>query len=333
MLRDQCNRGGRIMKCVVIGPCIAMALAFGAAPVGAADWQPTERINLITHATPGASVDVFLRKIGDLWAKNKIVAQPTSVENITGTAGDKARRHVAVQNKGNAHMLFAFSPQMVNSPILRRSDINVKSFTPIAILLIEPNVLYVHTESPFKSVKDLIEAAQRKPKAVLQGGGAYGGPPSLMGKMFMDEAKVEFGYTPFRSSGEAVVALLGQHVQFMMEQPAESEQHVKAGKLRMLATSVPLAQHPSVPTFASLGYKFRVITQFRGLMAPPGISPDAASYYIRALDRLRATDDWKAFVKGNDQVERWIAGQEMQDFLIEEENVYRKLNAELGLIK
>lgn len=313
--------------------CVWMSALAAVLPAGAAEWQPSERITLLTHAGPGAGVDIFLRQIAEIWTRHKVFPTQVTVENLTGGRGDKARRYVVQQNKGNHHLLVGFTPQMVNSPILTKSDINVRSFTPVAMMVVEPMALFVHADTPYKSLRDLIEAARQKPKSVLQGGGAFGGPPSLMGKMMAEEAKVEFSYTPFKSSAEAVVALLGKHVHFMMEQPSEANQHVKAGKLRPLAASVPLALYPDLPTFASLGYGFRILAQFRGVMAPPGIAPEVAAYYISALDRARKTGEWRTYVKNNELLERWIVGRELEAFLLDEENVYRKLNKELGLVK
>lgn len=321
------RRAAALFCCVWVS---ALAPVF---PAGAAEWQPGEKITLVTHAGPGAGVDVYLRQLAEIWARHQIVTKQVAVENITGARGDRARRHVVQQNRGNPHMLVGFTPQMVNSPILTKSDINVRSFTPVAMMLVEPMALFVHADTPYKSLKDLIEAARQKPKSVLQGGGAFGGPPSLMGKMMAEEAKVEFSYTPFKSSAESVVALLGKHVHFIMEQPSEANQHVKAGKLRPLAASAPLALYPELPTFASLGYRFRILAQFRGVMAPPGIAPEVAGYYIKALDRVRKTEEWKTYVKNNELVEHWIVGQELGAFLLDEENVYRRLNKELGLVK
>lgn len=320
-------------SCLNVVIAAALALVPAGAAVKAAEWTPTEKITLVTHSSPGNSIDIFLRTIADIWTRQKMVPAGVSVENIQGGGGDKARRHVVVQNKGNNHMLFGFTPQMLIAPIRMRSDINSSSFTSIAILTDEPTVLFVNAESRFKSMKDLIEAARQKPKAVLQGGGQFGGPTSLMGKMMGEEAKVEFAYTPFKTSGESLVALLGGHVHFVLEQVSEAEEHVKAGKLRILATSRSIATHPDVPSFESQGLKFRQLSRFRGVMAPPGISREATAYYIGLLERTRATPEWKEYVRKFALTEQWMTGAELAAFFKDEEGVYRKLMLELGLMK
>lgn len=309
---------------------LAAVLSAMVAGAHAAEWTPGERVTLVTHAGPGAGIDMFLRQLVTAWEKNKLVPQRLMVENMTGGRGDRARRHVAVQNRGNNHMLIGFTPQMIVGPIAANSDVTVKSFTPVAILVVEPMVMYINAESPWKSVKDLVEAARQKPKAVLQGGGGFGAPPSIAGRELAREAGVEISYTPFKSSAEAVVALLGKHIHFVLEQPSEADQHVKAGKLRPIATVYRSELYPDLPTFSSLGYKFRVLKQFRGVMAPPGMSPEAVKYYVGLLERTRRTSEWKQYVKHSELVEEWIAGAELAAFIDSEEKLYARIMTEIG---
>lgn len=311
--------------------CLALAavlLVVGTAQ--AAEWSPGDRVVLATHAGPGSGIDMYLRQVANAWDKNKIVPARVSVENMTGAGGDRARRHVAVQSRGNPNVLIGFTPQLIVGPLNAKSDVTVKSFTPIAITVVEPMVLYIHAGLPWKSMNDLIAGARQKPRAVLQGGGGYGAPPSIAGRDLAREKGVEFSYTPFKSSGEAVVALLGGHVHFVLEQPSEADQHVKSGRLRPLASLYPSELYPGLPTFASLGYKFRVLKQFRGLMAPPGIPQAAINYYVAAMERTRQTPEWKNYVKQNELVEEWIVGAELAAFIESEEKLYAKILGEIA---
>ncbi len=320
------------LRIVSLRCCLAvLAAVLGAAGAAqAAAWSPGDRVVLATHAGPGSGIDMFLRQVAGAWEKNRIVQARISVESMPGAGGDRARRHVAVQSRGNPNVLIGFTPQMIVGPLNAKSDVTVKSFTPIAIAVVEPMVLYIHAGLPWKNMKDLIAGARQKPRAVLQGGGGYGAPPSIAGRDLAREMGVEFSYTPFRSSAEAVVALLGGHVHFVLEQPSEADQHVKSGRLRPLASLYPSELYPGLPTFASLGYKFRTLKQFRGLMAPPGIPPEAAAYYISAMERTRQTPEWKNYVRQNELVEEWIAGAELAAFIDGEEKLYANILAEIA---
>lgn len=324
-------------KAARLGRTLALiAVAVGGAvlaQIAAAQWSPTERISFVTHSSAGTGNDLMLREIADIWVKSHLVARQVTVENVTGGRGEKARRYIAQQNRGNTHMLMAYTPASLNQPILANSEFTFKSFTPVAMLAIDPMLLLVHADGPYQSVKELVEAAKQKPRSILQGGGPYGNSASMVGRMLGDFANVEFPYTPFKGGGEAVVALLGKHVQFIVENPAEVEQHVKAGKLRALAASDRLAQFPDVPTLAEAGFNMRLLKQFRAVVAPPGISPQVANHYIALLDRTRNTTQWKDYLKKNALIENWIAGAELARYFEQEEQQYRKLDQQMGLVK
>ncbi len=302
----------------------------GSAP---AQWAPTERVTIVTHSAPGTGNELMLREIADIWNKNKIVPRQVGVESMTGSQGEKARRYVTVQNKGNPHMLTTYTPQSLNLPLLINSDIGWRSFTPIALMAVDPMLLVVNAESPWRSVRDLIDAAKQKPKQILQGGGSYGSSASMSGKLLEEFGGVSFSYTPFRGAGEAIPQLLGKHVHFMMENPAEMSQHIKAGKLRALAATQKLDLLPDVPRFEDVGVTTKFPKQFRGVMAPQGIAPEVTQYWVQALGKVRETAQWKEYLVRTAIVDSWTTGPALVAFFEQEEKTYMRLNKEMGLLK
>jgi putative tricarboxylic transport membrane protein len=303
------------------------------AAVFAADWAPTDRVTLVTHSSPGTGNELMLREIADIWNKGKLVPKLASVESVTGSQGEKARRYVITENRGNAHMLAAFTPQSLNVPILLGSDTGWRQFTPIAMMAVDPTIVVVNAQGPYQSLKDLLAASKQKPKQVMQGGGNYGNSASMAGKLLEEAAGVSFSYVPFKGGGTAVLNLLGNHVHFLIENPAEIQQHVEAGKLKVLAVSQPLDQFKGVPTFEQVGVKVRQLRQFRALMAPPGIGPDVVQGYVRLLERTRSSQQWKDYLKRTALIEHWITGNELAAFLAEEEKLYERLDDDMGLRK
>jgi putative tricarboxylic transport membrane protein len=311
----------------------AGALALSVTGSALAQWAPTERVVMVTHSAPGTGNELMLREIADIMNKNKIVPRQVAVESVTGSQGEKARRYVTFQNKGNPHMLAAYTPQSLNLPLLINSDTGWRSFTPIALMAVDPMLLVVNAESSWRTPRDLLDAARQKPKQILQGGGSYGSSASMAGKIFEDFGGVQFSYTPFRGAGEAIPQLLGKHVHFMMENPAEMAQHVKAGKLRALAATERLELLPDVPRFQDVGINARFPKQFRGVMAPQGISAEAAQYWVQALAKVRETKQWKEYVSRNALVDSWTTGPALVAFFEEEEKTYMRLNKEMSLLK
>ncbi len=323
------SKNNRLLHVTTMAAGVLMACP-GAA---SAQWTPTERVNMVTHSAAGTGNELMLREIADIWNKNKLVPRGVNVEPMPGSQGEKARRYVTVQSKGNPHVLSAYTPQSLNLPLLINSDTGWRSFTPVAMMAVDPMVLVVNAESPWKTVKDLVDAARQNPKKILQGGGSYGSSASITGKMLGDHAGVSFTYQPYRGAGEAIPQLLGKHVQFMMENPNEITQHVQTGKMRALAATEKLETLPGTPTFAEAGVSVRFTRQFRGIMAPPGIAPEAARHWVELLERTRQTPQWREYVKRAALADFWVTGAELTGFLAEEEKTYLKLNKEMGLMK
>lgn len=298
-----------------------------------AQWAPTERVTLVTHSAPGTGNELMLRELADIWNKTKIVPQLVGVESVTGSQGEKARRYVITQNKGNGHIVAAYTPQSLNLPLLINSDTGWRRFTQLAIMAVDPMVLVVNAESPWKTVQELIDAAKQKPKLILQGGGSYGSSASMAGKMLEESTGTVFSYTPFKGAGEAIPQLLGKHVQFMLENPAEIVQHVKAGKMRVLASTEKLDLLPGVPLFTEAGVKTPFLKQFRGVVAPPGISAEQTQFWMQALSRARESQQWKDYLKRTALVDSWMTGATLNAFFEQEERTYTRLNREMGLMK
>ena len=317
------------------GRWLAGIAAFGAmcGSAAAAEWTPGDRITLVTHSSPGTGNELMLREIADIWNKNKLAPKLVSVESVTGAQGEKARRYVITQNRGNAHMLAAHTPPSLNVPLLIGSDTGWRQFTPIAMMALDPMVLLVNAEGPYKSLKDLVAAAREKPKHVLQGGGNYGNSASMAGRILEEVAGVSFSFTPFKGGGDAVISLLGKHVHFVIENPAEIAQHVQAGKLKVVAVSTRLELFPDAPTFAEAGYNVRILRQFRSLVAPPGIPPQVSQHYVGLLDRTRGTQQWKDYLKRTALIDSWMTGADLVAFYEQEEKEYLRLDKEMGLMK
>jgi putative tricarboxylic transport membrane protein len=313
--------------------CGAFLLTLICGNAAAAEWTPSERISLVTHSSPGTGNELMLREIADIWNKNKFVPKLVSVESVTGSQGEKARRYVITQNNANPHLLAAYTPASLNNTILTGSDSGWRKFTPIAMMAYDPLVLLVNADGPYQSLQNLVTAAKEKPKSVLQGGGNYGNSASMAGKILEETAGVSFSYVPFKGGGDAVLALMGKHIHLILENPAEVVQHVKAGKLKALAVSERLNVLPDVPTFEEAGYKLRLLKQFRALMAPPGISAEVTRYYIQLLDRTRGTPQWKDYLTRNAITDGWMTGEELAAFFEQEEKMYLRLDSAMGLLK
>jgi len=318
--------------CSSIAAAAAISLCAGLDTV-AAQWQPTETITLVSQSSAGTGNDLLLRKLAEIWTKTDMVPVSVDNENVTGAQGENARRYVSSENAGSAHMLYAYTPGTLNQTILSNSEYTWDKFTPIAMLVNVPTTVVVNADSPFQSVKDLVEASKKDKASVIMGGGPYGGTPSVIGAMIAESAGIEdFPYTPFKGGGEAVTALLGNHIHFTVASPPSIKDFVEAGQMRILAATQKLDIYPDVPSLEEAGYPINV-AEFRIIVAPPGIPDEAAAYYADLLKQTLATPEWREYAENSGFVDGWKDGPEALAYLDSLADTYRKIDQKMGLIK
>jgi putative tricarboxylic transport membrane protein len=301
-------------------------------PITAEAWEPTEEIKLVSQSSAGTGNDLLLREVSRIWIKHQMVPVSVGHENVTGAGGENARRYVASENKGNAHMLYAYTPATLNQAIVSKSEFTWDKFTPLVNLTNDSGMIAINSQSPWKTMKDMIDAAKANPGSVLQGGGPYGGGSSLTGKLIAETAGVDLPYTPFKGGGDAIPALLGGHVQFVVANTNEVKSYVEAGQMRILAVSEKLEAFPDVPTLKESGFDLNII-DWRLVVMPPDVPQDVQDYYIDLLKRTVETPDWKEYAVKNSLTSNWKSQEELKQMLTETAERYGALSERMGLMK
>jgi tripartite-type tricarboxylate transporter receptor subunit TctC len=172
----------------------------------------------------------------------------------------------------------------------RQPMYQLNQLVPIARFTADPTVLAVRADSPYKSVKDLIEAARKSPGTIPYGSSGNYGTMHVPMEMLDNAAGVKMLHVPFTGAGPAVVALLGGQVEALSTGPSTIMGHYKAGKVRVLATWGE-ARHPAlpdVPTLKELGYDAQ-FSQWTGLFAPAG-TPEPVILKLREAARQVVAD-------------------------------------------
>jgi putative tricarboxylic transport membrane protein len=319
---------------IVPGVALASLLAAAVAvpQTASAQWKPTQTISLVSQSSTGTGNDLMMRLFAEIWAKYKMVPVGTKNVNLTGGQGEAARRFVSKDSAGNPHVLFAYTPATLNQAIISNSAYGPDKFTPVAMLDNTPLVVIVGGGSPYKSMKDLVEAARKNPGSVSHAGGPYGGTPSVAGAMIGDIAGIEFPYVPYSGGGEALTALLGSQVQFLINGPSVVSDFVQTGKMRVIAATDKLDSYPNVPTLEEAGYPVP-IAQFRIIMAPPGIPKEAVDFYADLLKRTIATPEWKEYARRGEFITAWKDGPESAVYLKQLVDSYRNIDVKMKLLK
>ena len=269
---------------------VALALAV---PASAQEAFPAKPISLVVPFPPGGVADIVARPAAD--AMSRYLKQPVVIENKAGAGGGIGMGYVAKAKPDGYTLLLALSSISIipeADKVTGRTPLySLDQFVPIARFTADPTVLAVRAESPWKTLHDFIADAKRRPGAITYGSSGNYGTMHMPMEMFASSAGIKLLHVPYTGGGPAVVALLSGNVDALSTGPSTVIQHVKAGKVRVLASwgDKRLASLPDVPTLSESGVD-AVFFQWSALFAPAG-TPEAVVAKLREAARAAATDN------------------------------------------
>jgi len=242
----------------------------------AADPYPAKPIRLLVGFPPGTATDTVARLVAEQ-LKNKN-GWTIIVENKVGQAGSIAATDVArAAPDGYTLLLSANGPLSTNPNLYSTIRYDAaKDFTAISRVAVLPYVMVVRTESPYRSVQDVVQAAKAEPEKLDYASLGYGTTSHLIAASFAKETDTRYLHIPYKGSAETVVALLSGAVDFMFDTTLATEPQIKAGKMRALAVStnarVPvLANAPTLNEAGASGFD---MAAWLGVVGPAGMPAD-----------------------------------------------------------
>jgi tripartite-type tricarboxylate transporter receptor subunit TctC len=271
---------------------LAVGLAAAAGLAAAQAAYPTRPVTMIVPFPPGGLADIVGRPVAEAMARD--LGQPVVIENKGGAGGGIGMAQVAKAPADGYTILMALSSYSVlpeADTILGRQQMYAYSaLRPIARITADPTVLAVRADAPWKTVRDFVEDARKRPGALNFGSSGNYGTMHVPMEILKQVANVRMTHIPYTGAGPAVVALLGGQVDAVASGPATVLQHVKAGKLRVLAHwgTTRLDTMPDVPSLKQAGYNAEY-AQWSGLFVPAA-TPDAVVQRLRAAARVAAND-------------------------------------------
>jgi putative tricarboxylic transport membrane protein len=289
-----------------------MALA-GFSGLAQAQWKPTKTVDVIVHTGPGGGNDLLARAVAQMLEKEKLLPVRMQVINKPGGNGAVAAAAIA-EKKGEAHTLgFITSVWIANPLTTSEAKVTLHDLTPVARLLLEPAVFAVRADSPYKTLKDFIDAAKAKPGELKQSGGSVTSRDNIIRQQLQQHTGAKWAFVSFQGGGERLAALLGGHVDMMVIEPQEAGEQIRAGKLRVLAqiAETPLPGFPNTPNLKQAGFDVVATPQIRAVMAPPAIPKEALAYYEDLFSKLRQTASWKKYVADNQLEDSYANGAEL----------------------
>lgn len=253
---------------------------------------PSKPITMIVPFPPGGLADLVGRPVAE--AMSRELGQTVVIENKGGAGGGIGMAQASKAPADGYTILLALSSFSVipeADTLLGRAPMyTFQSLRPIARFTADPTVLAVRAEAPWKTVKDFVEDAKKRPGAINYGSSGNYGTMHVPMEILAQNAGVKLTHVPFTGAGPAVVALLGGQIDAVSSGPATVLQHVKAGKLRVLGHwgDGRLQALPDAPSLKEAGYNAEY-AQWSGLFIPAGV-PEPIAQRLRAAAKMAAND-------------------------------------------
>ena len=296
------------------GRIVFVVLALAVASVAAAQDFPTRPINVVAPFPPGGQADLMARPTAA--AMEKILKSPVVVVNKTGAAGAVGMAFVANSKPDGYTLLMALSSISIipeaDKLFDRKPAYTMDQLVPVALVSADPTILVCRSDRPWKSVKELIEDAKKRPEGISYSSSGIYGTLHMAMEMLIHSAGIKLKHVPYGGAAPALTALLGGHVDCMASGPAVVLPHIKAGKLRALAGwgDKRVAVLPELPTLKELGYDAEFYI-WAGMFAPKG-TPEPIMKKLR--DTVRAAMQEAEFKSAMDKMETPIAYLDAPEF-------------------
>jgi putative tricarboxylic transport membrane protein len=289
---------------------------------------PEKPIQLVVHVGPGGATDIFARTLAH--AAEPILGQPVVVVNRTGGTGAvqmNALKSAAPDGYTiGVHTLSHFTAMLTNL----KGTFAPKDFSWICLNQFDPHVIMVRQDSPYKTIKDFVDAVKKKGSEMTVGGYGSPGTVSHIGmQMFATAAGLKMNWVAYNSTPEAMSAMLGEHVEVAIANPGPVLQFAEAGRIRVLAVlgNERIAGFPDAPTLQEAGFNVDGSWQnLRGFYGPAGIPEDIQNKIADAFAKAMEAPDYVAYEKEAGLIRKFMPPAEYHEFV-------KKLNglAENGL--
>lgn len=233
---------------------------------------PTKEVQIIIPYAAGGATDLIFRALSA--TTGKYLGKAVVVINRPGGGGTVGVTEVAQAKPDGYTLLSAITPLTI-LPHQVKTTFTYKSFEPVINVVKDPGMFLVRSDSPWKSLGEFLDYAKKNPNMITVGNSGAGGGVHLIALAFERTAGVKFNHIPFAGGGPSVTALLGGHINAVSVSPPEGIEHVKVGKLKIIALFAEkrFELFPDVPTVKEQGIDF-TMGQWRGLATPKGTPPD-----------------------------------------------------------
>ena len=310
----------------------SMAMAATVAPALA---QAPLELKITAPAAPGGGWDGASRSLQQVMTQTG-AAKSVQVVNVPGAGGTVGLAQFVNGAKGDGNQLMVMGITMVGAILTNKSPVSLDAVTPIARLTGDALVVVVPANSPHKTIKDLAAALKADTSKVVWAGGSAGGADHILSGLVAKAAggdASKLNYVPFSGGGEALAEMLGGRVTAGVSGYNEFESQIKAGKLRALGISYGKRMPGvDVPTLKEQGLDVEVVN-WRGIVAPPGISAAQKAALVAAVNKALKSDEWTKVRQTRGWDDAYLDADAFASFLKADQARVKDVLTTIGLVK
>lgn len=304
----------------------------------AAEWKPTDQLEMIIPTQAGSGVDNTARTVQAILQGAKLVPSPIIALNKPGGAYAVAFGYFD-RFPGDGHRLLVQTSTALATFVIGQLKFNYFDFTPIANLINEPVALVLPPDSPIKDARDLVARLKKDPGAVtIAFASARGNAFHITAALLARAANIDpnkLRIVVYNSSGDGMAQVMGGHVDTFWVTPANFKSLLEAKKIRMVGISSSKRLEgilATVPTFKEQGFDIQ-LSLWRGVMGAKGLSPAQVAYWDEIFGRMANSKEWRQAVEKNGWVSDYKNSKETKEYIKAEHDVLKSVLTELGMVK
>ncbi len=326
-------RRRQVISGLVVGVIAALLLTACGVTRGDEN-QGLHRLRMMVPNSPGGGYDLTARTAVKIMEDDDITGR-IEVFNVIGAGGTVAMARL-MNEKGNEDLMMMMGLGVVGAVYTNGSPVQTSDATALAKMVEEQEGILVPGDSPFRTVQDLVAAWKADPSKVTIGGGSSpGGPDHLFPMETARAVGVDpkaVNYITYDGGGDLLTALLGKKIAAGTTGLGEFVDQIETGQVRVLAVSGDeRVEGIDAPTLTEAGINL-TFTNWRGILAPPGISDDARNAMVKVLEELHGTPQWKEALVKNGWTDAFMTGAQFEQFLVDQDNRVSSTLTELGLL-
>ncbi|WP_166802509.1 Bug family tripartite tricarboxylate transporter substrate binding protein [Microvirga pakistanensis] len=314
---------------------VSALLMLGAGEGYAQGKAPQGPIEITSGTSPGGTPDVLMRRVAKILNEEKIITNPIVVQNRTGGSWMVAANWV-LNKKGDENTVLTIAQPILTTPITTGQPTVYDKLTPISMFIQGDLLIAVQPNSPAKTFKEFVDLAKQRERSIKVAGAQAGSTDHMVTGLVEKASGAKLNYVPFDGGGAAATAFLGGNVDMIVLPPSEALPHVKNNKIKLLAIlSESRRTEPEfkdVPTAKEQGFDI-VWGQSWGLAGPPGMDPELVKFWDNAIQKLAATDAWKATVKEMFLRSQVVNASQAKEHMAQLHDQHLALLRDLGLAK